>query len=67
MNDSKYSPISSKKIKFRSVSTTEDPCLGSSRIDELSLTRPRSKSEHKYKKKETHSSDCCDGEFIAYL
>ncbi|XP_046687249.1 protein TAPT1 homolog, partial [Homalodisca vitripennis] len=51
----------SKKIKFRSISTTTEPLLGSgSRVEDLSTLRQRSKSEQKYKKKDT--SDNSDEE-----
>ncbi|KAG8266675.1 Transmembrane anterior posterior transformation protein 1 [Homalodisca vitripennis] len=51
----------SKKIKFRSISTTTEPLLGSgTRVEDLSTLRQRSKSEQKYKKKDT--SDNSDEE-----
>uniref|UniRef100_A0A1B6M1N2 Uncharacterized protein n=1 Tax=Graphocephala atropunctata TaxID=36148 RepID=A0A1B6M1N2_9HEMI len=51
----------SKKLKFRSISTTTEPLLGyGNRVEDLSALRQRSKSEQKYKKKDT--SDNSDEE-----
>lgn len=55
MPEENVTPVSSKKIKFRSISTTTEPLLDGSKTDDMYYLRPRSKSELKYKRKETTS------------
>lgn len=55
MPEVNVSPVSSKKIKFRSISTTTEPIFDGNKTDDMCYLRPRSKSELKYKRKETTS------------
>lgn len=68
MPEETVSPVSSKKIKFRSISTTTEPVFDGNKTDDMCYLRPRSKSELKYKRKETTSiSEGDEGKFNNYF